>query len=99
MIRFTSQLVNSVHVNWVSWMLFVYRQILRAAVNLSGAGKNNFYIRVVQPTCLQNMELRNGVHVYGGQRNGHRIEVACLTGKIKTEVALFAQRGHRLNIA
>src|SRR5262249_41301316 len=76
-----------------------YRQILGAAVNLSSAGKNNFHIRVVQPTCLQDMQLRNGIDIQVGQRIAHRIQVACLTGKIKKKVALFDQRGHGLCIA
>src|SRR5437016_3358499 len=45
------------------------------------------------------MQLRNGVDIQVGQWIRHRIEVACLTGKIKKEVTLFDQCRHGLRIA
>ncbi len=99
MIPFAGELVDTVHVDRVERMVFVDRKILWPAVDLSGTGKNDLQIAIVQAAGLQDLQLRRRVNVQIGQRVSHRIEMAGLAGEIEKKLAVLDQSGHRFRIA
>ena len=98
MIPFARQFIDSIYVNRVERVIFVYRQVLWPAVNLPCAREDDFDGRIVQPAGFQDRQLRGSVDVKISQRISHRIQMTRLAGKIEQKFTAFDQRRHRRRV-
>ena len=67
-------------------MLLVHRQVNRFSINLAGAGKDYFYVRIETTAGFEQSKLRATIVFEVVERRGHRIEVAHVAGEIENEI-------------
>jgi len=79
-------------------VIFINREIVRFAVDLPCAGKDDANSGVVMTTGFQNGQLAAAIDVEVNQRVGHRVEVAGLSRQIKEDVLILHQPGDAIGI-
>ncbi len=89
-------LVDAVHVRGVQQMPFVHRQIVRDAVDLPGARKDDLDVPVVLSAGLQDGELGAAVDLQVGVGLPHRVQVAGLSRQVEQVVLASDQIIHAI---
>src|SRR5687767_8851904 len=97
--KFTRELVNAVNISRLQRVELVDWKVLWFAVNLAGPGKDELDGAIINPTGLEQRELRAAVDVKVGLRIFHRVEVTRLAGKVKDVILSLDKIPHRMAVA
>ena len=97
--RLAGEFVDAVHIHRPQRMLLIHRQVIRPAVNLARAGKDDADFGIVQATGFKDRKLRPRVDFQVRLRIGHRVHVARLAGEVEEEVLPVHESGQSRPVA
>ena len=97
-IPLSGDFVDAVNISRCERMQFIHGQILRPAINLPGAGEDDFPIGVELPAGFQDCELAAAINLQIGEGILHAVQMAHLSGEVEQEILALDQVLHAVGI-